>query len=128
MYHCLRPDDLAERSQFSETERGSRFILSVRYRVDSAAENLRAKGIKAGVMRPITVWPFPAQRLRQLAEREITKAFLDVEMSGGQMLDDVLLATGEKKPVRFYGRMGGVIPTVAEVEHAAEAAWKEVSA
>lgn len=94
----------------------------------TAAENLRAKGIKAGVMRPITVWPFPAQRLRQLAEREITKAFLDVEMSGGQMLDDVLLATGEKKPVRFYGRMGGVIPTVAEVEHAAEAAWKEVSA
>ena len=54
------------------------------------------------------------------------KAFLTVEMSLGQMLDDVNLAVGERKPVRFYGRCGGAIPHVSEVERAALEAWKEV--
>lgn len=92
----------------------------------TVAENLRAKGIKAGVFRPITLWPFPSKRLREIAEQESVKVILDVEMSTGQMLDDVNLAVAERKPVRFYGRYGGVIPTVSELEAAAEKALGEV--
>lgn len=92
----------------------------------SAAENLRKQGIKAGVFRPITLWPFPTKRLREIAEMESVKAFVDVEMSLGQMLDDVNLAVAERKPVKFYGRAGGVIPTVSEVEQAAREAYEEV--
>lgn len=92
----------------------------------SAAENLRKQGIKAGVFRPITLWPFPTKRLREIAEMASVKAFVDVEMSLGQMLDDVNLAVAERKPVKFYGRAGGMIPTVSEVEQAAREAYEEV--
>ena len=92
----------------------------------SAAENLRKQGVKAGLFRPITVWPFPYARLKEVAKLEHVKAFVDVEMSAGQMLDDVNLAVAENKPVRFYGRMGGVIPTVSEVEQFARKVWEEV--
>lgn len=92
----------------------------------TVAENLRAKGIKAGVFRPITLWPFPYKRLREIAQQDSVKVILDVEMSAGQMLEDVNLAVAEHKPVRFYGRYGGVIPTVSEIEAAAEKALGEV--
>jgi len=92
----------------------------------TAAENLRKKGIKAGVFRPITLWPFPMKRLREIAEQASVKTFVDVEMSMGQMLDDVNLAVSERKPVKFYGRIGGVIPNVSEVEKAAQDAYEEV--
>ena len=78
------------------------------------------------MFRPITLWPFPMKRLREIAEMEYVKAFVDVEMSLGQMLDDVNLAVAERKPVKFYGRAGGVIPTVSEVEQAAREAYEEV--
>ncbi len=93
---------------------------------ETAAENLRRQGIKAGVFRPITLWPFPYARLKEIAAGETAKVFLDVEMSLGQMLDDVNLAVAERKPVRFYGRCGGSVPHVSEVEEAARNAWKEV--
>ena len=92
----------------------------------TVAENLRAKGIKAGVFRPITLWPFPYDRLREIASKDSVKVLLDVEMSAGQMIDDVKLAVGERKPIKFYGRLGGVIPNVSEIEAAAEAAMGEV--
>lgn len=92
----------------------------------TVAENLRARGVKAGVFRPITLWPFPSKRLQEIAEQDSVKVILDVEMSTGQMLDDVNLAVAERKPVRFYGRYGGVIPTVSEIEAAAEKALGEV--
>ncbi len=92
----------------------------------TAAENLRKQGIKAGVFRPITLWPFPFARLKEIAVLPQTKVFVDVEMSLGQMLDDVNLAVAERKPVKFYGRCGGMIPHVSEVEQAALDAWKEV--
>ncbi len=92
----------------------------------TAAENLRKKGVKAGVLRPITLWPFPYAKVRELAEKDSTKLFLDVEMSLGQMVDDVRLGAADKKPVKFYGRCGGVIPHVTEVENAALEALKEV--
>lgn len=79
----------------------------------SAAEQLRAEGKKVGVFRPITLFPFPSQELRQLAEAG--KKFLVVELSNGQMLRDVKLATREITPVHFYNRMGGAMTSVAEV-------------
>ena len=91
----------------------------------SAAEQLRKQGLKVGLLRPITVWPFPYARLRELAEGQV-KGFLAVEMSQGQMVDDVRLAVGGMKPVGFYGRCGGVVPTVSEVRLAAEKFCKEV--
>ena len=91
----------------------------------SAAEALRAQGLKVGLLRPITVWPFPYARIRELAEGQC-KGFLAVEMSQGQMVDDVRLAVGDKAPVGFYGRSGGVVPTVSEVRLAAEEFCKEV--
>jgi len=79
----------------------------------SAITELRKAGIKAGLLRPITLWPFPKKILGELAEK--TKAFISVEMSMGQMVDDVRLAVNGKKPVYFYGRTGGIIPSVEEV-------------
>ena len=92
----------------------------------TAAENLRKQGIKAGVFRPITLWPFPYARLKEIAGLDHVKGFLDVEMSLGQMLDDVNLAVAERTPVKFYGRCGGVIPSVSEVEQAAKDTYEEV--
>ena len=78
-------------------------------------ENLRAQGIKAGMVRPITLWPFPSDPIYKLACKEEVKAFLTVEMSMGQMVDDVHIAVQGKKPVEFYGRSGGMIPGVKEI-------------
>lgn len=79
----------------------------------SAVSAARENGIKAGLLRPITLWPYPKAALAALAEK--TKAFLSVEMSMGQMVDDVRLAVNGKCPVYFYGRTGGIIPSVEEV-------------
>jgi len=81
--------------------------------VRSAVNAARKLGIKAGLFRPITLWPFPKQRLLELTER--TMDFLVVEMSMGQMIEDVRLAVKHKTPVHFYGRTGGMVPTPAEV-------------
>ena len=81
----------------------------------TAIENLREEGIKVGMVRPITVWPFPSDVLYELASRDHVKSFLSVEMSLGQMVDDVRLAVQGKKPVEFFGRTGGIMPTVKEV-------------
>ncbi len=81
--------------------------------VKSAVKMAREKGIKAGIIRPITLWPFPTAPIQAAAKK--AKAFLTVEMSMGQMVDDVRLAVNGEKPVHFYGRTGGMIPTPAEV-------------
>ena len=80
----------------------------------SAVNAARAAGIKAGLLRPITLWPFPKAAISAVADH--AKALLSVEMSMGQMVDDVRLAVNGKKPVYFYGRTGGMIPSVEEVE------------
>lgn len=79
----------------------------------SAVERARADGIKAGLLRPITLWPFPAPAYANLVSH--AKAFLCVEMSFGQMIEDVRLAIDCQRPVYFYGRTGGVIPTAKAV-------------
>ncbi|MFW6126485.1 MAG: 3-methyl-2-oxobutanoate dehydrogenase subunit beta, partial [Chloroflexota bacterium] len=69
--------------------------------------------LKVGLLRPITLWPFPAGRITQLAEQ--VRGVLTVEMNAGQMVDDVRLAVEGRCPVAFYGRMGGVIPLADEI-------------
>jgi len=73
----------------------------------------REEGIRAGLLRPITLFPFPAKRINELADR--VKGILSVEMSAGQMVEDVMLAVNGKVPVKHFGRMGGMIPTPDEV-------------
>ncbi|MBE6540999.1 MAG: 3-methyl-2-oxobutanoate dehydrogenase subunit VorB [Ruminococcaceae bacterium] len=79
----------------------------------SAVAEARRAGIKAGLLRPITLWPFPKAAISEVADH--AKVLLSVEMSMGQMVDDVRLAVNGKRPVHFFGRTGGVIPSVEEV-------------
>lgn len=81
--------------------------------VRSAVNAARAKGIKVGLIRPLTLWPYPSAVVAKAAEH--AKAMLCVEMSMGQMVDDVRLAVNGKVPVSFFGHTGGIIPTPAEV-------------
>jgi 2-oxoglutarate ferredoxin oxidoreductase subunit alpha len=79
----------------------------------SVAKMAREKGVKAGVFRPITLWPFPYEEIAKYNDQ--AKMFFTVEMSAGQMVEDVRLSVNGKKPVEFYGRMGGVVPTPSEI-------------
>lgn len=79
----------------------------------SAIKQARDEGIKVGLLRPISLYPFPFEAIAEVAEK--VKRILVVEMSGGQMLDDVRLAVEGKVPVDFYGRMGGMVPLPDEV-------------
>ncbi|MBN1795165.1 MAG: 3-methyl-2-oxobutanoate dehydrogenase subunit VorB [Sedimentisphaerales bacterium] len=84
--------------------------------VRAAVDLAKKEGIKAGWFRPITLWPFPSEQISAIAEQ--LKVFLTVEMSLGQMVEDVKLAVAGKCPVVFYGRPGGGVPTVEQVlEH-----------
>lgn len=78
----------------------------------------RAKGIKVGLLRPITLFPFPSKRLLELSKQ--VKGILSVEMSAGQMIEDIKLAVECKVPVEHFGRMGGIIPSPGEVVEALE--------
>jgi 2-oxoglutarate ferredoxin oxidoreductase subunit alpha len=77
-----------------------------------AIKQARASGMRVGMFRPITLFPFPQEQLKDLAKS--VKYFLDFEMNMGQMVDDVKLALEGAGEVSFYGRPGGVIPTSAE--------------
>lgn len=79
----------------------------------SALEMARAEGLKVGMVRPMTLWPFPAPALAKVAEK--AKAFVVVELSAGQMVEDVELAIRCSKPVHFYGRTGGMLPDPNEI-------------
>ena len=82
----------------------------------SAVNRLRSEGIKAGLLRPITLWPFPKDQLLQASQR--AKAILVVEASEGQMVHDVRAVVQGNCPVQFFGHSGGMIPTPAEAyEH-----------
>jgi pyruvate/2-oxoacid:ferredoxin oxidoreductase alpha subunit len=74
---------------------------------------LRREGIRAGLLRPLTLWPFPEVEIEALASG--VERILAVELSAGQMVEDVRLAVKERCPVNFYGRMGGNVPTAEEV-------------
>ena len=77
----------------------------------SAVNILREQGKKVGLLRPITLYPFPNDAFRKVAEQDCVKEFVCTELSMGQMIEDVKLATGMLKPVHFYGRCGGNVMT-----------------
>ena len=79
----------------------------------SATDQLRAEGIKVGLFRPITVWPFPYDELREATKG--CKAILDVEANEGQMKEDVLLAVAGTKEVQYFGHCGSQMPTTDEI-------------
>jgi len=83
-----------------------------------AAELAREKGIKVGVFRPISLFPFPYQQIYSYSNK--IKGILDVEMNAGQMVEDVRLSVNGKIPVQFYGRMGGIVPAPDEILEALE--------
>jgi 2-oxoglutarate ferredoxin oxidoreductase subunit alpha len=91
----------------------------------TAAREARAQGLKVGLLRPITLWPFPSARLAELAAR--VRGMLVVEMNAGQMLDDVRLAVEGRCPVRFHGRLGGAVPLPDEVLAEVERVYAEVN-
>jgi 2-oxoglutarate ferredoxin oxidoreductase subunit alpha len=113
-YRAMEKDDVRfEAIQCDDAE-----YVIVAYGVSSrisqkAVVLLREQGIKAGLLRPITLFPFPSQKINQLTDK--AKGFLSVEMSSGQMIEDVKLAVNGKTKVDHFGRMGGVIATPGEV-------------
>ncbi|HET7440962.1 MAG TPA: 3-methyl-2-oxobutanoate dehydrogenase subunit VorB [Terriglobales bacterium] len=111
-----RAQALEPRHELYEVEEAE--VLLVGYGIASrilrsAVEQARQQGIKAGLFRPITLWPFPTEALANAAAR-VQKVFV-VELSNGQMVEDVRLALNGKVPVEFYGRTGGNVPSVEEV-------------
>lgn len=88
-----------------------------------AMDIARSKGIRVGLLRPITLFPFPYERLGQLAEG--VQMMMSVELNAGQMVEDVRLAVNGKVPVEFYGRMGGMVPTPEEIVHHLETLMEE---
>jgi 2-oxoglutarate ferredoxin oxidoreductase subunit alpha len=81
----------------------------------STVDILREKGVKAGLIRPITLFPFPSDNIAKVAAQGSVKSFLAAELSMGQMVEDVRLAVNGKKPVEFYGKCGGVVMTAEEI-------------
>ncbi len=104
---------LKEVVRYEERETADADVLLVAYGTSAriakgAVIQARSQGIKAGLLRPLTLWPYPHARLRALAPR--LKGIVVIEMSAGQMLEDVQLAVGGSVPIAFVGRMGGGVP------------------
>jgi len=112
----IRASQIEARHETLQTEDAE--VLLVGYGITSrvlrsAVEMARREGLKAGLFRPITLWPFPIKALVEAA-RKVSR-ILVVELSNGQMVEDVRLAVNGKVPVEFYGRTGGNVPSVEEV-------------
>jgi len=86
-----------------------------------AVKRARIEGLKVGLLRPITLWPFPDEAVGAVAKK--AKLFLVFEMSTGQMIDDVKLAVGGRVECEFYGRPGGVVPAPQEIQRIIERHW-----
>jgi len=81
--------------------------------VQTAVKQARAQGIPVGLFRPISMFPFPYERLNEIAET--AKKILVVELSAGQMIEDVRLATNCRRPISFFGRLGGIVPLPEDI-------------
>jgi len=109
-YNVIRKNEV----RYEETETADADMVIVAYgtiaRIAKTVVRMaRAEGIRLGLFRPITLWPYPYDALRALADRVAT--VLTVEMSAGQMWEDVRLAVAERAATPFYGEMGGIVPT-----------------
>ncbi|MDH5362067.1 MAG: 3-methyl-2-oxobutanoate dehydrogenase subunit VorB [Aigarchaeota archaeon] len=107
-----------EQVRFEEYRTDDAELIGVAYGIVSrilkdTVDRARRRGMKVGMIRPITLWPFPYKRIGELAEQ--AKAFLTVELNTGQMVDDVRLAVNGRVPVYFHGRYGGNLPSATEV-------------
>lgn len=94
--------------------------------VQSAVDRLREHGVKVGMLRPITLMPFPTPAIEKFAAEEQVKFFSVFELNNGQMVDDVRLAVNGSKPVKFYGRMGGNVPTIQEIVEQVKKQMREI--
>jgi len=113
-FKLMRENEL----RFEEYNTGDAEYLLVAYGLSAricqkAMDILREKGIKVGLFRPISLYPYPYRRLEELAAQ--VKLMLTVELNSGQMVEDVKLGVKGKVPVEFYGRMGGMLPTPEEI-------------
>jgi 2-oxoglutarate ferredoxin oxidoreductase subunit alpha len=119
----------AEEQRWVEHETEDALLLVVGYGTAgriayTAVEAAREKGMRVGLLRPQTLYPFPADRISQLADE--VEGCLVVEMNAGQMVDDVRLAVGGQIPVDFFGRMGGVVPMPDEILAAIEESYAKL--
>ena len=73
----------------------------------------REEGIKVGILRPITLWPFPSEIIAEYAKK--VKGIISIELNAGQMVEDIRLAVNGAIEVKFYGRLGGIVPTPDEI-------------
>ncbi len=108
----------AAEARFETQQAGDAEVLLVSFGLASrvcraALQTLRARGVRAGLFRPITLWPFPGRQLAEAAAA--ARRVLVVEMNAGQMVEDVRLALGQRVPVDFYGRMGAMVPEEEEI-------------
>lgn len=115
--------------RFEEIQTEDAEIVMIGYGIVSrvlqtVVNEARAKGLPVGLLRPITLWPFPKQRIRELAKS--ARLFYVVELSNGQMVDDVRLTLEGMRPTRFYGRMGGSVPGTHEMLTKIELLFKEL--
>jgi len=81
----------------------------------TAIDNLKEEGIEIAMIRPVTLFPFPEEAIRQAASKENCKAVLSIEMNMGQMVEDVERSVQGKVPVKWYGTCGGDVPTPEEI-------------
>lgn len=111
-------DIAANEVRFKEYKTGDAELLLVAFGTvgricQTVVRQARAEGLKAGLLRPVTLWPFPSARIAQLAKE--VQGILVVEMNAGQMVDDVRLAVQGRALTGFYGRMGGIVPFPDEI-------------
>ncbi len=113
-YRVMREEEVMVDIQFMDDAEYAVCAYGTTARIAlTAVRKARAEGIKVGLIRPVTVWPFPEGEIAEIAKR--VKAILTVEMSLGQMVDDVKIAANGACPVLFHGRTGGIIPGVGEI-------------
>ena len=115
-YAAMMENDIRYEEYFT----GDAEIIFVAYGIisriaRSAVNQLRAQGIKCGLFRPISLFPYPNAQLSLLAQKKSVKSFLTLELSMGQMVQDVRLAVNGVKPVYFHGRVGGMIMSIQEI-------------
>jgi len=112
-------DEVEEKEvRFEEYRLEDARIVTIGYGIVSrilqtAVDAARAEGLPVGLLRPISLWPFPSKKIRELADK--VDAFFVSELSTGQMVDDVRLAVEGKKPIQLYTRYGGSVPTAEEL-------------
>ena len=113
-YDAMERDEMLYTTEFMDDAEIAIVAYGTTARIAlTAIRRAREEGIKCGLIRPITVWPFPYQPIKEAAKT--VKHFMSVEMSMGQMVEDVRIAVEGARPVSFFGRSGGVIPGVREV-------------